>query len=175
MSPCRSGCRNRGHVAGIPRASFTGITVTFPESWVTLGRNTPHPWTQELVTHLHVHAVMACGVLAQDGSWSTPARKPDFLFPVPALSKVFRGKFMAALTKAHQDGSIKDDPQGQRDAWAKRQRQLYKHRWVVYAKTPLSGPAQTLEYLSRYTHRTGISNERIKAVSYWGQTLMALG
>ena len=33
------------------------------------------------------------------------------------------------------------------------------------AKTPLGGPAQTLEYLSRYSHRTAISNERIKAVT----------
>jgi hypothetical protein len=35
----------------------------------------------------------------------------------------------------------------------------------VYAKTPLGGPAQVLEYLSRYTHRTAISNERIRSVS----------
>ena len=36
---------------------------------------------------------------------------------------------------------------------------------MVYAKTPLGGPAQVLEYLSRYTHRTAIGNERIRAVS----------
>ena len=35
----------------------------------------------------------------------------------------------------------------------------------MYAKTPLGGPTQTLEYLSRYTHRTAIGNERIKAVT----------
>ena len=33
--------------------------------------------------------------------------------------------------------------------------------WVVYAKQPLGGPAQVLEYLGRYTHRVAISNERI--------------
>ena len=124
-----------------------------------------HTWTQELAVHLHVHAVMACGVLAKDGSWSAPARKPDFLFPVRALSKVYRGKFLAALAAAHKAGDLEHDPQAQPDAWAQRQRQLYKHDWVVYAKTPLGGPAQVLEYLSRYTHRTAISNERIKAVT----------
>jgi hypothetical protein len=36
--------------------------------------------------------------------------------------------------------------------------------WVVYAKTPLGGPAEVLDYLSRYTHRTAISNERIVAI-----------
>ncbi len=35
---------------------------------------------------------------------------------------------------------------------------------MVYAKTALGGPAQVLEYLSRYTHRTAIGNERIRAV-----------
>ena len=124
-----------------------------------------HTWTQELAVHLHVHGVMACGVLAKDGSWSAPARKPDFLFPVRALSKVFRGKFMAALAASHKAGELELDPQGEPATWAARQRQLYQHDWVVYAKTPLGGPAQVLEYLSRYTHRTAISHERIKAVT----------
>ena len=124
-----------------------------------------HTWTQDLRLHLHLHAVMACGVLGQDGQWSLPTRKPDFLFPVPALSKVFRGKFLAALSRAHHQGDIERDPQGDDKAWRERQRQLYKHDWVVYAKTPLGGPAQVLEYLSRYTHRTAISNERIRAIT----------
>jgi hypothetical protein len=123
-----------------------------------------HTWTQDLQRHVHVHAVMACGVLDAQSQWATPVRKPDFLFPVHALSRVFRGKFMAALAAAHVGAQIERDPQGQQDAWRARQRQLYKHDWVVYAKTPLGGPAQVLEYLSRYTHRTAISNERIRSV-----------
>ena len=124
-----------------------------------------HTWTQDLKRHVHLHAVMACGALAKEGHWSAPKRKPDFLFPVHALSKVFRGKFMAALANARKDGKIERDPQGQIAAWRARHRQLYKHGWVVYAKTPLGGPAQVLEYLSRYTHRTAISNERIRSVN----------
>ncbi len=124
-----------------------------------------HTWTQDLRLHIHLHAVMTCGVLDPDGQWSLPARKPDFLFPVQALSKVFRGKFLAALVRAHHKGDIEHDPQGNTNAWCERQRQLYKHDWVVYAKTPLGGPAQVLEYLSRYTHRTAISNERIRAIT----------
>ena len=144
--------------------------------WMGVGGGTPafslvlHTWTQDLRLHIHVHAVMACGVLVQDdqgqGRWHTPIRKPDFLFPVQALSKVFRGKFLAALGRAHQSTDIANDPQGGAMAWAQRQRDLYRHDWVVYAKTPLGGPAQTLEYLSRYTHRTAIGNERIKALTH---------
>jgi hypothetical protein len=124
-----------------------------------------HTWGQELQRHIHVHAVMACGVLGRDGQWHTPTRKPNFLFPVQALSDVFRGKFLASLVQAHRTGKLEYDPQGQTQAWAQRQRQLYKHDWVVYAKTPLGGSAQVLDYLSRYTHRTAIGNERIKAIT----------
>jgi Putative transposase len=31
----------------------------------------------------------------------------------------------------------------------------------VYAKRPVAGPTQVLEYLGRYTHRVAISNERL--------------
>ena len=132
--------------------------------WMGAAGGTPafslvlHTWTQDLRRHIHLHAVMACGVLDKAGQWHTPTRKPDFLFPVQALSKVFRGKFMAALACAHRDDCTPRDPQGQDALWRERRRQLYQHDWVVYAKTPLGGPAQVLEYLSRYTHRTAISN-----------------
>ena len=38
---------------------------------------------------------------------------------------------------------------------------MYRHDWVVYAKEPLGGPAQVLDYLARYTHKVAISNERL--------------
>jgi hypothetical protein len=140
------------------------------DKWMGTTGGTPafslvlHTWTQDLRLHVHLHAVMACGVLDDDGRWITPTRRPDYLFPVQALSTVFRGKFMTALALAHENGQIQRDPQGQGLGWRARQKQLYKHSWVVYAKTPLGGPAQVLEYLSRYTHRTAISNERMRSV-----------
>ena len=124
-------------------------------TWMGAAGGTPafslvlHTWTQDLRRHIHLHAVMACGVLGLDGQWHTPTRKPDFLFPVQALSKVFRGKFMAALACAHRDDCTPRDAQGQDTLWRERRSQLYQHDWVVYAKTPLGGPAQVLEYLSR--------------------------
>ena len=132
-----------------------------------------HTCTQELERHIHVHAVMACGVLNRCGLWSMPTRKPNFLFPVHALSRVFRGKFMAALAIAHQKSETEHDPQGQDAAWRKRQKALYRYNWVIYAKTPLGGGAQVLEYLSRYTHRTAISNERIRSINT-GQVLFTV-
>ena len=86
-------------------------------------------WTQDLQRHVHVHAVRACGVLDAQRQWHYPARKPDFLFPVPALSKVFRGKFMAALGAAHRKHSIEHDPQGQDADWREHHRALCHHDW----------------------------------------------
>ncbi len=123
-----------------------------------------HTWTQDLRRHVHVHAVMTCGGLNADGLWLTPQRQPQFLFPVHALSKVFRGKFLQALDSARQAQHIPRDPCADPKAWAERRQALLKHAWVVYAKTPLGGAAEVLSYLSRYTHRTAISNERIVGI-----------
>ena len=70
-----------------------------------------------LKRHVHLHAVMACGVLDKTGQWQAPTRQADFLFPVHALSKVFRGKFMAALAAARRHGQTQHDPQGVDALW----------------------------------------------------------
>jgi Putative transposase/Transposase zinc-binding domain len=116
-----------------------------------------HTWKQDLGRHVHVHALIAGGALADNGQW-IPSRR-GFLFPVRALSRVFRGKFVAALEACRTAGlvpAVADD-----NAWQPLHRALHAHDWVVYAKQPLGGPAQVLEYLGRYTHRVAISNERI--------------
>jgi hypothetical protein len=43
-------------------------------------------------------------------------------------------------------------------------REATRKRWVVYSKRPFAGPEQVLAYLSRYTHRVGISNRRLLGV-----------
>jgi hypothetical protein len=123
-----------------------------------------HTWTQDLRRHLHVHVLIACGGLDAQGNWVEPKRNPHFLFPVHALSRVFRAKFLDALETAHQAGRLPRDPAATPEAWAYRRRRLLRHDWVVYAKTPLGGPAEVLDYLSRYTHRTALPNERIVAI-----------
>jgi hypothetical protein len=109
-----------------------------------------------------VHALVAGGALGAAGGWVAPRR--GFLFPVQALSRVFRGKFVAALTAARAAGSLTPAGAGEA-AWRQLLNQLYAHDWVVYAKAPLGGPAPVLDYLARYTHRVAISNERIVAIT----------
>ena len=123
-----------------------------------------HTWTQDLRRHIHVHALMACGGLDAKGAWCAPKRSPTFLFPVHALSKVLRGKFLAALERAGKKGKLEHDPASTHTARQDRLKALLHHDWVVYAKTPLAGPEVVVDYLSRYTHRVAVSNERILAV-----------
>ena len=118
-----------------------------------------HTWKQDLGRHVHLHALMAGGALSAEGGWISAKR--GFLFPVQALSRVFRGKFIAALTAANANGKLPDEGNVTSVPWRTLLARLFAHNWVVYAKQPLGGPAQVLDYLARYTHRVAISNERI--------------
>ena len=121
-----------------------------------------HTWKQDLGRHVHVHALVAGGALTAAGDWIDSKR--GFLFPEQALSTVFRGKFVAALEQERTNARLREDTTLTNTAWRQLKHQLYIHDWVVYAKQPLGGPAQVLEYLGRYTHRVAISNERILSI-----------
>jgi hypothetical protein len=43
--------------------------------------------------------------------------------------------------------------------------------WVAYAKRPFPEPKGVLAYLSRYTHRVAISNQRLIALDKRGVTV----
>ena len=104
------------------------------------------------------------GALASDGTQWLPA-KPGFLFPVRALARVFRGKYLAGLQQAFARGALRfaGGVAGLADPTAFRQflATLRAHDWVVYAKPPFGGPEQVLEYLGRSTHRVALSNDRL--------------
>jgi len=121
-----------------------------------------HTWKQDLGRHVHVHALVAGGALTPEGEWRKPKR--GFLFPVSALSRVFRAKFLARLEEARGAGQPLAEALADDKVWRALRRQLLAHDWVVYAKQPLGGPEQVLEYLGRYTHRVAISNERLVAM-----------
>ena len=121
-----------------------------------------HTWKQDLARHVHLHALVAGGALTRAGEWIAPKR--GFLFPVKALSTVFRGKFIAALEHERTHARLREGVALTEVKWCALQRELYLHDWVVYAKQPLGGAAQVLDYLGRYTHRVAISNERIVAI-----------
>jgi hypothetical protein len=160
---------------GNPRALYAMLFAAASETLVEFGRNPRwlggeiaatlvlHTWGQTLTQHLHVHALVGAGALSAEGAWIRARR--GFLFPVKALSVVFRGKFLAALGSALERGQLAlaggtaalGAPRAQRALLA----ELRNNPWVVYAKRPFAGPEAVLQYLGRYTHRVAISNERL--------------
>lgn len=124
-----------------------------------------HTWGAKLWQHLHLHFIVGGGGLSEDGSWVTPKYKDKFIFPVKALSVVFRGKFIEGLKTAHADGQLVL-PTGLRHLKNAGQFEdfvdaLVARNWVVYAKRPFAGPEKVVRYIGRYTHRIAISNSRL--------------
>jgi hypothetical protein len=125
-----------------------------------------HSWGQNLLFHPHIHCLIPAGGLSSDHTrWIHP-RYPFFL-PVGVLSRVFRGKFVAALQRRFQQrqlifpGSLR--PLQNQKAFRAFLRPLFRQNWIVYAKPPFGGPHHVLGYLARYTHRIAITNHRLVA------------
>jgi len=128
-----------------------------------------HTWSQTLWPHAHLHFIVTTGGLTVDGKWIEPKHKGKFLFPVEALSIIFRGKFIQGLKTAYYNGELVlpddlkelDDP-GQFERWID---MLVSKNWVVHSKPPFAGPEEVVRYIGRYTHRVAISNHRIISIS----------
>lgn len=112
-----------------------------------------HTWGQQLNLHPHLHCLVPAGGLSIDGDWWVWSRRRFFL-PVRVLSKLFRGKLLAALKAAVESGDLPacDLPNLGR---------LYRKPWMVYSKRPFGSPKQLLAYLARYTHRVALTNQRL--------------
>jgi hypothetical protein len=126
-----------------------------------------HTWDQQLRPHFPVHGLVPGGVLSVDRQPWLPAH-PRYLFPVRALSKVFRAKFLAGMHQLVDDQRLVFPPSVQAVAPLAQPQtfgafcaQLRRLDWVVYSKAPFAGPKKLLDYLGRYTHRVAISNSRL--------------
>lgn len=123
-----------------------------------------HTWNQKLQLHPHIHCVIPAGGLSLDRTHWIKSRQAFFL-PVKVLSRVFRGKFVAALKCAFREGQLRFHGNlamlVQPKIFAAWLRPLFRKDWVVYSKPPFGGPEYVLQYLGRYTHRVAISNHRL--------------
>jgi len=123
-----------------------------------------HTWNQKLQLHPHIHCVIPAGGLSPDRTrWIKPHYA--FFLPIKVLSRVFRGKFVAALRRAFREGQLRFHGNlallAQPKIFAASLRPLFRKDWVVYSKPPFGGPEYVLQYLGRYTHRVVISNHRL--------------
>ncbi|MCB9309567.1 MAG: IS91 family transposase [Lewinellaceae bacterium] len=111
-----------------------------------------HTWGQNLSLHPHIHCIIPGGFIDRNGTWKPSKSEGKFLFPVKAMSKVFRAKYVAFLRASEivVEQSTFDE--------------LFKKEWIVFAKRPFGTPKSVVEYLGRYTHKIAISNHRILSI-----------
>jgi hypothetical protein len=134
-----------------------------------------HTWGQNLHHHPHLHCLVTGGGLSCDRSGHLDARPRwlscprGFLLPVRVLSRVFRGKFLTRLRQAHGRGALvlagRLASLATASGWESWLRPLYGRDWVVYSQPPAAGAAVVLKYLSRYVHRSALSNGRLVALT----------
>jgi len=126
-----------------------------------------HTWDQTLLDHFHLHCLVPAGALAFDQKRWSPARK-NFLFPIKALSAVFRAKFLDLLKRAFDRNKLllisQSTDLADPAAFKLLINALGKKPWIVYAKKPFGSPIYVLDYLGRYIHRVALSNDRILSV-----------
>ena len=111
-----------------------------------------HTWGQQLWLHPHLHCIVPGGGITKASKWKKASYIGKYLFPIRAMSVVFRAKFMAELRKEIDLPYLIG-------------KQAFEHKWVVYAKRPFASPKTVVEYLGRYTHKIAISNHRLTNVN----------
>lgn len=133
-----------------------------------------HTWGGKMWPHPHVHYITTAGGIGPDGHWIAPKYHSSFLFPVTALSNVFRAKFLEGLKEIHHKLKFPDnlsflaDP----DVFSQWLYHEIPLEWVVFSKPPFKGLEEVVKYIGRYTHRCAISNNRIIAekdgnIEFW--------
>jgi len=122
-----------------------------------------HTWSKDLSVHPHIHCVVSGGGISDTGQWVET--RPGFLFPVKVMGKLFRGVFVDKLKRLYSSDRLKfvgrcaqyADP----ECFQTLVEKLYSKCWNVYSKKPFAGVQSVYAYLGKYTHRIGISNQRL--------------
>jgi len=162
---------NRKQLYNLLFSAASQTLLSFAQNPVHLGA-TPgvlavlHTWGQQLSFHPHLHCIVSGGGITDTKNklqWKNAAgNKNNFLFPVKAMAIVCRAKYLQGLKKLIENNKVAVPPNTGIQQIIK---SLYNKEWVVYAKKPFGGPQQVIDYLSRYTHKVAITNNRIKAVN----------
>lgn len=133
-------------------AASSGAIKTLAADDKHLGADAPgffgvlHTWGRQLQYHPHIHYVVPGGGFDSDDHWHEADR--GFFLPVRALSMIFRAKFRDAMVSVGLADEI--------DA------EVWSVDWNVNCRAVGDGGA-SLEYLSRYVFKVGISEGRIVA------------
>ena len=126
-----------------------------------------HTWGSAMNYHPHIHAIVLGGGLDSKNRWKDNGE--NFFLPIKAVSKLFRGKYLAELKSLWESNKLDfhgtAEPYRNRYAFKELLDVCYAKEWIPYCKKPFHGADSVIKYLGKYTHRIAISNYRIKAMS----------
>jgi putative transposase/transposase-like zinc-binding protein len=136
-----------------------------------------HTWGQTLGLHPHLHVLATGGGLScnrkgeVDAAPRWVAARAGFFLPVRVVSALFRGKFLAGLRQAHEQGRLRlPQALAEPGALAALVAGLSGRDWVVYSQPPCAGAEVVLKYLARYVHRVALSPGRLLRAEEEGVT-----
>jgi hypothetical protein len=128
-----------------------------------------HTWGQQLSFHPHIHSIVSGGGITDDSNWKDAKKNIyRFLFPIKAMSVVYKTKFLQALKELIANKTVIRIADADTSALFNT---LYEKEWIVYTKAPFGGPQSVIEYLGRYTHKVAISNHRISSINDEDETV----
>ncbi len=126
-----------------------------------------HTWGQRLNYHPHIHAIVSGGGLTRDQKLKCTSQR--FFLPLPVMSKVFRGKFLASLQDYYHSDHLSFPASLEHlchpAEWGAFRNALYQTDWNLFIKETFNGNGNAIEYLGRYANRIAITNSRILSVS----------
>jgi len=127
-----------------------------------------HTWGQMLNYHVHVHCLVTGGGLSKKGEWVEGKYSKKYLFPVRAMSQVFRGKFIFKLRKAYKEKKLKLEG---KIAWMANPAKfeyfigkLASQMFRIQSKPATKKSENVIRYLGAYMKRGPISNGRIEGM-----------
>ena len=122
-----------------------------------------HTNGQDLSFHPHIHCIVSGGGINAAGKWIKEKRaNGNYLYPKAKLAEAYKTYFLKKLKKLVEEKKLKIT---EATTLEKTLEKISQIRWNVHAKAPFGGPAQILEYLGRYTHKTAITAHRIKRIT----------
>lgn len=98
---------------------------------------------------------MPGGGVGLNGKWKAIKGNGKFLFPVKALSKVFRAKMMESILNFISSNGM--------ELSSDLVSTLKNKSWVVYAKPTFNGTKSVIKYLARYASKVAITHHRISS------------
>jgi hypothetical protein len=130
-----------------------------------------HTWGRALNWHPHLHLLVSAGGRRHaDGRWA--ATRPNYLFPVCAMSKVFRGIILRQIEALEVVSDICwPEPIESVEARRDWRLNLATKGWNIFSRSTLGNTRAVVRYLARYTSRIAISNQRITRIDEENETV----